>query len=64
MLIFPFLSLADPSYRKLTDAEKKIVEKIDEALGSTVNRTAEFVDLLDGAAGTLDLVGDVLTMTW
>lgn len=51
-------------HRKLTDAEKKVVDKIDEALNTTVTRTAQFVGLLDGTAGTMDLVGDVLGMTW
>ena len=51
-------------HRKLTDAEKKVIDKIDEALNTTVTRTAQFVGLLDGTAGTMDLVGDVLGMTW
>lgn len=60
---FPSLRFR-PNHRKMTDADKKVVRKIDESLQTIVDKTEQFLDLLDGTAGALELFGDVMSMQW
>jgi len=64
MFSFPTFPSLRPNHRKMTDADKKVVRKIDEALETVVDTTELFLDLLDGTAGALELFGDVMSMQW
>ena len=47
--------------RKLTDVEKKVVDKMDKALNVTVDKTIHFRNILDSTANNLGLLGGVVS---